>query len=84
MDPVRIGLIGCGAVSGAYLAHTRAFPILQFAACSDIDVERANAKAMEFGIARVLSVDEMLRDSKADIILNLTVPRGTPRFPWLR
>jgi predicted dehydrogenase len=76
MDPVRIGLIGCGAVSGAYLAHTRAFPILQFAACSDIDVERANAKAMEFGIARVLSVDEMLRDSKADIILNLTVPRA--------
>src|ERR1051325_11381006 len=72
----RIGLIGCGAISGAYLNHSRAFPILQFTACSDIDLERAKTKAMEFQVPRVLSVDEILRDRNVDIILNLTVPKA--------
>jgi predicted dehydrogenase len=72
---VRIGLIGCGAISGAYLTHARAFPMLQFTACSDIDLERAKAKALEFQVPRVLSVDEILRDRNVDIILNLTIPK---------
>jgi predicted dehydrogenase len=74
--PVRIGLIGCGAISGAYLTHARAFPILQFTACSDIDLEKAKAKALEFQVPRVLSVDEILRDANVDIILNLTIPKA--------
>src|SRR2546423_231945 len=40
-QPLRIGLIGCGAISGAYLDHSRAFPILQYTACSDIDIDEA-------------------------------------------
>ena len=75
-QPVRIGLIGCGAISGAYLTHARAFPILEFTACSDLNLERVNAKAMEFQVPRVLSVDEILRDQNVDIILNLTVPKA--------
>src|SRR3954468_7959176 len=75
-QPLRIGLIGCGAISGAYLTHARAFPILQFTACSDIDLERAKAKAVEFQVPRVLSVDEILRDRNVDVILNLTVPKA--------
>jgi len=75
-DPVRIGLIGCGAISGAYLTHGRAFPLLQFTACCDIDLERAKAKALEFQVPRVLSLDEILRDRNVDIILNLTIPKA--------
>jgi len=41
---LRIGLIGCGAISGAYLDQARAFPILQFTACCDLDLERAKPK----------------------------------------
>src|SRR5436190_425936 len=73
---LRIGLIGCGAISGAYLAHARAFPILQFTACSDIDLERAKAKGLEFQVPRVLTVEETLRDQNVDLILNLTVPKA--------
>src|SRR5215208_7241902 len=75
-QPPRIGLIGCGAISGAYLTHARAFPILQFTACSDLDLERAKAKALEFQVPRVLLVEEILRDHNVDIILNLTVPKA--------
>ena len=75
-QPLRIGLIGCGAISGAYLSHARAFPILQFTACSDLDLERAKAKSLEFQVPRVLSVEEILRDRNVDIILNLTVPKA--------
>jgi predicted dehydrogenase len=73
---LRIGLIGCGAISGAYLSHARAFPILQFTACSDIDLEKAKARAVEFGVPRVLAVEEILRDAHVDIVLNLTVPKA--------
>src|SRR5207248_553462 len=73
---LRIGLIGCGAISGAYLTHARAFPVLQFTGCSDLDLERAKAKALEFQVPRVLSVDEILRDRNVDIILNLTIPKA--------
>src|SRR5580765_3398840 len=75
-QPLRIGLIGCGAISGAYLDHSRAFPILQYTACSDIDLEKAKAKAMEFGVPRVLSVEQILSDPHVDVILNLTIPRA--------
>src|ERR1043165_2208915 len=75
-QPIRIGLIGCGAIRGAYLTHARAFPILQFTACSDIDLQKAKAKALEFQIPRVLTVDELLRDPHVDIILNLSIPKA--------
>src|SRR6266550_4443607 len=75
-QPLRIGLIGCGAISGAYLDHSRAFPILQYTACCDIDREKATAKAMEFGIPRVLSLDQILSDPQVDVILNLTIPNA--------
>jgi predicted dehydrogenase len=73
---LRIGLVGCGAISGSYLTHAREFPVLQFTACSDLGVERAKAKALEFQVPRVFSVDEILRDPDVDVILNLTVPKA--------
>jgi len=75
-DRVNVGLIGCGAISGAYLTHARAFPMLQFTACCDLVLERAKQKALEFQIPRVLTLDEILSDSHIDIILNLTIPRA--------
>src|SRR4051812_14817765 len=75
-EPVRIGLIGCGAISGAYLSGAKAFPVLQIVACADIDRAAAERKAAEFGAARVCSVDELLRDDAIDVVLNLTVPKA--------
>ena len=41
---------------------------------SDLDLARAKAKAEEHGIAKAVSVDELLADPEIEIVINLTVP----------
>ena len=74
--PVRVGLVGCGAISGAYLEYAHRFPILQVVTCADLDRGAAERKAAQFGVARVSSVEELLRDDDVEVVLNLTVPRA--------
>jgi predicted dehydrogenase len=74
--PVKVGVIGTGAISGAYLGMAKNFPIVEMAACADMDMERAKQAAEKFQIPRVLSVDELLADPEIDIVLNLTVPNA--------
>lgn len=75
-DKVRVGVIGCGKISGAYLGMAKNFPIVEIAACADLNVEAAKAKAAEFGIPKVGSVEEIIADPSIDVILNLTVPKA--------
>ncbi len=75
-DKVKAGVIGCGAISGAYLGMAKNFPLVEIAACADMDPERAKAAAKKFGIARVITVKEMMKDDSIQIILNLTVPKA--------
>ncbi|HEX8523178.1 MAG TPA: Gfo/Idh/MocA family oxidoreductase [Tepidisphaeraceae bacterium] len=75
-EKVRVGLIGCGAISGAYLKQAKFFQILDIVACADLNTEAAKAKADEFQIPRVLSVDELIRDDAVELVLNLTVPKA--------
>jgi predicted dehydrogenase len=42
---------------------------LQLLACADIIGERAEAKAAEFGIANVLTVEQLLADERIEIVL---------------
>lgn len=69
----RIGIIGCGNIFPAYFRGSSAFEILDVVACADINLERAQARADEFGI-RALSVDELVSAPDIDIIVNLTIP----------
>src|SRR4051812_23814609 len=77
--PVKVGVIGTGAISGAYLGMAKTFPIVEMAACADINLDFAKAKAAEFAIPRACSVDELLADKGIEIVLNLTVPKA--HFP---
>ena len=70
----RIGLIGCGNISAIYLKNLTASKDVQVVACADIDVERAKARAQEFGVPKAYSVDELLADPDIDIVVNLTIP----------
>lgn len=75
-EKFRVGLIGCGAISGKYLQTSRNFPILQFVAAADINRDAAKKKAEEFAIPRVLDVDALLADPEVDVVLNLTIPKA--------
>ncbi|WP_114577095.1 Gfo/Idh/MocA family protein [Saliphagus sp. LR7] len=72
MDPVSVGLVGCGSISDAYLSND-AFDCYEIVACGDLDRERAEATAAEYGIdAR--PVDDLLSDPAIEAIVNLTPP----------
>lgn len=76
MSPVRIGVLGCGAISPAYFSAAKKFPILQIEACADLNADVAAARAKEFGVPRACGVAELLADPSIEMILNLTVPRA--------
>jgi len=73
---VRVGIVGTGNILGAYVAGCRAFGILDIIACADIDQDKAEARAEEFAIPRVCTVEELLADPDIDIVVNLTVPKA--------
>lgn len=75
-EPVNVGVIGCGAISAAYFSMAAKLPILNLVACSDLDLDKARARAEEFGIPRVCSVDKLLADDDVEVVLNLTVPKA--------
>ncbi len=70
---VGVGIIGCGAISAAYLKAAQKFPILDIVALADVRPEAAEARAAEFG-ARAVAVEALLADPAVEIVLNLTVP----------
>src|SRR3954466_10569322 len=73
---VRVGVIGTGAISGAYLGMAKNYPIVEIAACADMSLEAAKKKADEFGIPKVCTVDELLAADSIEVILNLPVPKA--------
>jgi predicted dehydrogenase len=75
-EQVSVGVIGCGKISSIYFQAPRTFDILKIVACSDQIKERAESQAAEFGIPKVLSVEEMLADPEIEVVLNLTIPQA--------
>ncbi|MFC0410127.1 Gfo/Idh/MocA family protein [Roseomonas elaeocarpi] len=75
MEAVRIGLIGCGNISAAYLRGAAFFPELRVTCCADANPDQARRRAEEFGL-RAVTVEELLADSEVEVVLNLTTPQA--------
>jgi len=73
MGKTKIGIVGCGAISGIYFQAGKTFENLDIVACADIIRERAEAKAAEHG-CRAVTVEELIADPEVKIVVNLTVP----------
>ena len=73
MDPVGIGLIGCGTISGAYLRAAATFDVLKFVACADSDPTAAKRTEETFGVP-AMPVQTLLARDDVDVVLNLTTP----------
>lgn len=72
--PVRVGVIGCGKISGIYLENAGIFEDIEVVACSDLVPERAEAQADAYGVPRAGTPEELLAHEEVEIVLNLTVP----------
>jgi predicted dehydrogenase len=70
---IRIGLIGCGSVSGVYLPHLKECPYAEVVSTCDIIYERAKKRASEFNIANTYPhIDQLLAGVPFDLMVNLT------------
>jgi predicted dehydrogenase len=76
MQKMKIGVIGCGAISGQYLSMAKNFPAIEISACADMNPEAAAAKAKEFNIPQAISVEALLADPEIELVINLTIPRA--------
>ncbi len=72
-EKMRVGVVGCGNIGKIYFPASKSFSVLEVAACADLNMEAANAKAQEHGL-KAMTVDELLADKSLDIVLNLTTP----------
>jgi predicted dehydrogenase len=78
IEPMRVGLMGCGDISRHYAKGAAAFDEFTLVACADLDPERASALAREFAI-EARTPRELLGDSEVELVLNLTPPTAHER-----
>lgn len=76
MDPLRVGVVGCGNISSIYLENLQKFRSTTVVSCADLDLERAQAASARFGVDRAVSPRELLGDPDVELVLNLTVPKA--------
>ncbi len=70
---IRVGLIGCGSVSGSYLPQLANCKFATVVSLCDIIPERAERRAKEFKVAKHYpNIDAMLAGVEFDLLVNLT------------
>src|SRR6478609_314486 len=70
---IRVGIIGCGSVSGVYLPHLTKCPYAEVVSTCDIIPERAARRAKEHDIANHYPhIDKMLAGVDFDLLVNTT------------
>jgi len=71
---LRVGIIGCGAISEMHLAALCARPDVNMVACADVDLEAAQRCADQFDIPRVFSrASDLLELNEIDLV-SICVP----------
>jgi predicted dehydrogenase len=72
-DKMRVGIIGCGNISGPYARSLAEFPQLQLAGCADLVPARAEALAAQHGCRAYQTNEALLADPHVDIVVNLAI-----------
>ncbi len=73
-SPTKVGIVGCGNISGIYFETAGRLDSIEVAACADLDLDRARAKAAAHGVPKACTVAELLADPEIEIVINLTIP----------
>ena len=71
----KVGLIGCGHIAETYFRAHKYFNNFKIIKCADINNDASKKCAKTYGI-KALSVNDLLKDSEVEIILNLTIPKA--------
>lgn len=76
MEPVKVGIVGCGTISGIYLKNSKTLNNVEVIACSDRIPERAASKAKEYEIPKSCTTAQIMTDPEIELVLNLTTPES--------
>ncbi|MBM4031013.1 MAG: Gfo/Idh/MocA family oxidoreductase [Planctomycetes bacterium] len=76
MEPVRLGVVGCGVIGPTHMAAAVASPLLELVAVADLIEERARAAAEKFKARNAYrSGAELLEDPEVEAVV-LAFPTG--------
>lgn len=73
---MNLAIVGCGFVADYYLATLPLHPELKVLGVTDRMSERAQLLASSYGVSQYERVDDVLEDSRIQLVLNLTNPRS--------
>ena len=73
-EPLRVGIVGAGRISGQYSATLSALTRVAVTAVADLDPDRARVLAGGHPGARATSLPELYAAPDVDVVLNLTTP----------
>src|SRR6478672_348840 len=90
MNKTKLGIIGCGNISGIYIQNFYKLRNVELVALADIDVSRAKAKVEDIKakysadwklpgepkLPVACSVKELLANPEISIVVNLTIPKA--------
>jgi predicted dehydrogenase len=71
---MRIAIVGCGFVADYYIKTLIHYPQLELVGVMDRDPERSTHFSTYHSVRAYRSLEELLEDSKVDIVVNLTNP----------
>jgi predicted dehydrogenase len=72
VKPMKVGIIGCGAISATYLGNSKHFEAFDIVAVADLRLDAAQARAKEFDIPKACSVEDLLANPEVELVINLT------------
>ena len=72
--PLRVAIVGCGNIAGAYARDLAPYPEVQIVGAFDLDPARAEAFVREHHAGRAYpSLAAVLADPQVDLVVNLTI-----------
>jgi len=76
MNGKRIGIVGCGNISGIYLDNLTGMfgKQVKVTALTDLIPEKAQAASEKYNIPYIKNTDDLINNRDIDIILNITEP----------
>ncbi len=71
-EPTKIGIIGCGVISGIYIESAKKLAAIECVAVADVNPAAAQYRAQQYDIPKACSPEELLADPAIEIVVNLT------------
>lgn len=72
---VKTAVVGCGSISSIYIRNLKSlFSIIDLVALCNRTRSKAEEKAAQFGVARVMTLEEVASDPEIELVVNLTPP----------